>query len=66
MTDIQLTISVEEANQILAALGEQPFAQVYTLITKIQRQAQGQLADGESVGASTPETPPAGGPSDDG
>jgi hypothetical protein len=40
---IQLTLSLPEANQILEALGQMPYAQVYQLIGKIQQQAQNQL-----------------------
>jgi hypothetical protein len=42
---ITLELEVEQVNQILDALGQQPFAQVYQLIASIQQQAQNQLAD---------------------
>lgn len=48
MTDerkITLELEVEQVNQILDALGQQPFARVYQLIASIQQQAQTQLAD---------------------
>ena len=48
MQTIQLTLTVEEVNQILNALGEQPYAKVYTLVNKIQEQAQAQLQAHES------------------
>jgi hypothetical protein len=48
MQTIQLTISLEEANLILDALGQQPFRSVYELIGKIQQQANEQLADDEA------------------
>jgi hypothetical protein len=44
MKDIQLNVTIEEANLILEALGNLPFARVYTLIGKIQEQAGTQLA----------------------
>lgn len=41
---IQLQLTVEEVNQILAALGDQPYAKVYQLIQKIHQQAQTQVS----------------------
>lgn len=41
---IQLQLTVEEVNQILAALGDQPYAKVYQLIQKIHQQAQAQVS----------------------
>ena len=41
--EIKLVLTVEEANQILEALGNQPFNQVFALINKIQQQASTQL-----------------------
>ena len=43
MKDIQLTLSLEEVNNILNALGTQPYAQVQPLIAKIQTQGSAQL-----------------------
>lgn len=45
MNDIQLTITIDEANLILEALGQQPFVKVFKLIGKIQQQA-GQQVNG--------------------
>jgi hypothetical protein len=45
MKEIKLTLSLEEANEILDALGSRPFNRVYALIGKIQAQAAGQLTD---------------------
>jgi hypothetical protein len=45
MKEIKLTLTLEEANEILDALGSRPFNRVYALIGKIQAQAAGQLAD---------------------
>ena len=62
MTDIRLEITVDEANLILEALGEQPFAKVFTVVAKIQEQAQAQLGDretiGDSLGGPTPTPDP--------
>jgi len=41
--EIKLVLTVEEANQILDALGNQPFNKVFALINKIQQQAASQL-----------------------
>ncbi len=43
MDEINLQISLEEANLILEALGNLPFSRVFTLIGKIQEQAGAQL-----------------------
>ena len=45
MKNIQLELTVEETNLILEALGALPFAQVYTLIGRIQERARQQIAD---------------------
>ncbi|MBO3461275.1 hypothetical protein G7B40_031785 [Aetokthonos hydrillicola Thurmond2011] len=41
--EVQLTLSIGEVNQILDALGNIPYRQIYQLIGKIQRQAEDQL-----------------------
>lgn len=41
---IQLTLKLPEINQILEALSQKPYFEVYQLINKIQQQAQSQLA----------------------
>jgi hypothetical protein len=43
MHEIQLQLTLPEVNQILDALGEKPYKQVYQLIVKIQQQAHPQL-----------------------
>ena len=43
MKEITLTLTVDEANQILDALGKEPFNKVFQLINKIQQQANQQL-----------------------
>jgi hypothetical protein len=45
MKNIQLDLTVEDTNLILEALGALPFAQVYTLIGRIQERARKQLED---------------------
>jgi hypothetical protein len=49
MKVIKLEITIEEANQILAAFGDLPFKSVFGLIGKIQSQASQQLNDTESL-----------------
>ena len=48
MNELELTLTLEEVNALLEALGTQPFKQVHQLITKIQTQATGQLQDAQS------------------
>jgi hypothetical protein len=43
MKDVQFTLTLEEANLILAALGNLPFHQVNGLIAKLHGQANKQL-----------------------
>lgn len=52
MNTIKLELSIDETNLILEALGQLPFARVYTLIGRIQEQAHAQLQP-----ASPPEQP---------
>ena len=40
---INLEVSLDELNKILTALGNQPYVQVFELITTIQQQAELQL-----------------------
>ena len=47
MKEINLTVSIDEANVILEALGQLPFAKVYTLVGKLQEQARRQLNGGD-------------------
>ena len=44
MQEITLQLTIDEANLILEALGNLPFAKVYGLIGKIQEQAGQQLS----------------------
>ena len=43
MSDIQLQLTLREVNQLLDALGNKPYADVYQLIHKIQQQANAQV-----------------------
>jgi hypothetical protein len=43
MQEITLKLTIPEVNQILDSLGRLPYAEVYELIGKLQRQAQQQI-----------------------
>ena len=43
MQEITITVTLDEANLLLEALGEMPFKKVYPLVSKIQEQAATQL-----------------------
>jgi hypothetical protein len=45
MKDISLTLTIEETNLVLEALGNLPFARVFAAIGKIQEQARQQLSN---------------------
>ncbi len=49
MTTIQLALTIDETNAVLEALGQLPYARVYTLIAKIQQQATTQLQADQSL-----------------
>lgn len=53
--ELTLTLSIDEINIVLEALGEMPFSKVFQLIDKIQRQAAQQLqpANGQPQAAVT-------------
>jgi hypothetical protein len=53
MNTIKLELNIDEVNVILEALGQLPFARVYTLIGRIQEQAHAQL---QPAPAPEPET----------
>lgn len=58
MKTVNLQLSIDEANLILEALGNLPFLKVYTLIAKIQDQANQQLrANGGSEEQAPAEIP---------
>jgi hypothetical protein len=43
MQEVQLELTVAEVNQILDALGDKSYKQVYQLIIKIRQQSEDQL-----------------------
>lgn len=45
MQTIQLELSLADVNQILDALGQKPYREVYELIATIQQQASAQLQE---------------------
>lgn len=49
MKDLQLMLTVNEANTLLRALGALPYSQVHGLIEKIQAQAREQLNEGNGA-----------------
>jgi hypothetical protein len=49
MQEINVKVTIEEANLILEGLGNLPFAKVYGLVAKIQEQAARQLKRTNSV-----------------
>jgi len=48
MNDITLTLTLNEVNLIMSALGNAPYVQVAELISKVKAQAQSQLETVES------------------
>ena len=59
MKDIQLTLTLEEVNTLLNALGDQPYNQIHLLIAKIQSQGSTQLQamqNGQEDASKTTET----------
>ena len=58
MKEINLQLTLEEANLVLEALGNLPFARVYGLIGKIQEQAGQQLKPAETQTNSNHNPPP--------
>ena len=60
---IPLNLTLSEVNVVLAHLGKGPFDQVFTLVTKIQQQAQPAIAkaqaeaNAEAAKASAPPAP---------
>jgi hypothetical protein len=43
MADITLTLSLEEVNGVMQALGQMPYAQVASLVEKVRSQAAPQV-----------------------
>jgi len=57
--EITLTITTDETNLILEALGNLPFVKVYALIGKIQNQASAQLSSNSRARGEIQAEPPA-------
>ena len=57
MNEINLTLTLEEVNSILNALGTQPYAQVQPLIAKIQTQGSAQVQAAQNGQEEVPEAP---------
>jgi hypothetical protein len=51
MQEIELKLTLAEVNQILAALGEKSYKEVFQLVSKIQAQATAQLNNVEQPSA---------------
>ncbi|MDX2475765.1 MAG: hypothetical protein QNL05_00190 [Gammaproteobacteria bacterium] len=47
--ELQLSLAITEVNQILEALGQRTYADVYLLVSKIQQQADRQLNERTSA-----------------
>ena len=56
MNPIELSLTLDEVNLVLEALGQQPYARVHLLIARIHRQATTQLPQD---GATPDPQPPA-------
>lgn len=56
MKEINLKITLDEANLLLEALGELPFKKVFNLVNKIQTQASEQLNENGQQEAVKPVT----------
>jgi hypothetical protein len=54
---IELKLSVDEVNIILESVGQMPFIKVFSLIEKIQHQAEQQLNDKISTENGVKESP---------
>jgi len=51
MKELKLTLTLDEANLVLQALGQLPFVQVHELVGKIQMQSQSQLQNDNNNGS---------------
>ena len=49
MKELNLKLSIEDTNTILAALGKMPYAQVYGIIAKINEQATPSLGTAKTA-----------------
>ena len=57
MNEIHLTLTLEEVNSVLTALGTQPYAQVQPLIAKIQTQGSTQVQALQNGQVEVPKVP---------
>lgn len=57
MEKIQFNLSIDEANKILAALGQQPYREVAGLIQKIQEQGTAQTQPVQPAPTANTEVP---------
>ena len=57
--NVTLSLTVDEVNYILQALGQRPFAEVQSLIFKIKQDAESQLATAPAQEAPTTVDAPA-------
>ncbi len=57
MKELNLRLTIDEANLVLEGLGNLPFARVYSLVAKIQGQASRQL-NGEALNGEETEAKP--------
>lgn len=58
MSEINLQVTIEEANVILEGLGQMPFAKVFALVAKLQEQAAQQLRKDEPMAEVSKLKPP--------
>ena len=60
MNEIKLTLTLDETNAILSALGHMPYGQVFQLVSKIHQQANeaGMTAQAEPMPQAQTETEP--------
>ena len=49
MREINLQVTIDEANLILEGLGQMPFARVFALVAKLQEQAAQQLREDQTA-----------------
>ena len=54
--ELHFKFSVEEVNAILNALGQRPYAEVQTLVTKIKGDGEAQIAAAASAPVEAPAT----------
>jgi len=57
MHELQLSLTLDDTNLLLEALGNLPFARVHQLIGRLQRQASAQLHEAETRAATTRSAP---------